>query len=322
MFGHSNAHGSNGSTINYYKWVTGKDTRVRQAPRRAPTPVAAWQAIPGAYFNDFKLMGTTIEQSARSQDNWHLADYGQGAVSFVVDNAGGNFVVYLTANNHSDVNGYFIVLDDDNHESYVLQVASLGSNRLRRETMANDTNTQLHGRRSYVRVANVRVDPLFRMQSDSPQSFWLVHTRDGAITVGKGASPNASTGQILHMPAQNTPLRNGAAMYHFGFARLGSRWRVPIIVRDVVSYKYTRAVQVPAIASNLPVQRVVQRSLVAPDKQQPMSECSPLMCQDKHMLMNLITNAPSAMSSSRNPQPNLYGPRPFPPSPLRRGGPQ
>lgn len=181
----------------------------------------------------------------RAQDDWHFEEIGQGAFRFKATNAGGGLVVALTGANMDDINGYFIVLDDDNHETYVMQLASLGSNRL----IGNTIGGKMLGRnRSYKRVPGVSVDPNFRLSPDSPQMFHVMY-QQGKIVVGLGPEPGKN--QIIHMAAQpNRPRTLGQDLNHYAFARLGSRWPHAIRITDVVTLKNVRSGRVQPMPGN------------------------------------------------------------------------
>lgn len=231
--------GGGGAAIDYHFWATGVPRRERPLPpvNRPPTSAQVWEPLPQSWFDNYIIMGDSIEHSARGQDNWHFNDIGQGAITFDVKNAGGNLVIGLTGVNHSDLNGYYVVLDDDRHESYVLKLSATGSNAILRDRV---TGAPVTGRRQYMRMPGVYVDRAFRLRHDERQRFWLMYQR-GAIVVGEGGS----IGQgriILYMEADPRQYRAaGTDLYHYSFARHGSRWRMPIEVVSTMSYKYKPA---------------------------------------------------------------------------------
>jgi len=236
-------HETAGAAVDYHLWVTGVSSaeRILPAPHRAPSVAPAWEPLPQSWFDDYLIAGDTIEHSMRAQDNWHFSDVGQGAFTFDVKNAGGNLVIGLTGWNHSDLNGYYIVLDDDNHESYVLRLSAIGTSALLRERIAGPAGT---GRRSYVRMPNVTADPTFRLNYDERMRFWVMY-QHGTIVVGEGGA----LGQgriILYMTPDARKVRNLATdLYHYGFARHGSRWKPAINVLNTQAYKYKHGAYFP-----------------------------------------------------------------------------
>jgi hypothetical protein len=229
-------HGDLGGQIDYHYWATGQKQQLPPANRPA-NPVQTWEVMPEAWFNNYELAGSNIEGSHRSQDNWRLADMGQGAIRFQAANAGGGLVVTFSAWNQNDLQGYFVVLDDDKNESYVLKLASLGSDRL----LGGNGFT---GARSYARVPGVSADATFRLSPTKIHDLWVMY-KQGSIVVGEGKVPGQGR-QILYMPAEPGRRRDkGQDMYHFGFSRLGSRWSHPIRVKGVQSLKYKLAAEMP-----------------------------------------------------------------------------
>ena len=234
-----------GAPVDYHVWVTGRPQQLPPA-HRSPAPKEVWETLPGAWHNDYQLAGSSIEHSQRGQDNWHFNEVGQGAMRFTATNAGGGLVISLTAWNHSDLNGYFVVLDDDNHDSYVMKISALGSNRLSRGRMDGG---QMTGQRSYTKVSGVSVDPSFRLDSGVPQKIWLMY-RQGAISVGRGDNPGQ--GLVLHMsPEPNRNRQRGTDLYHFAFARYGKRWPHPIRISGAQSLKYKMGAIMPMPTNSL-----------------------------------------------------------------------
>lgn len=241
-------HHENGATVDYYLWSTGVSSEQRRQqnmprPNRQPDTPAVWEPLPQSWFDKYQIAGDTIDASMRSQDNWHFNDVGQGAFTFEARNAGGNLVIALSGWKHSDLNGYYIVLDDDNHESYVLKVARLGNNGLARGRV---DGPDVSRRREYAKVSggNVFVDGNFRLNFDSPQYLWVMY-QFGTIVVGEGTVPGRGR-IILYMLAepQATATQEGqrrtmgSDLYHYGFARHGSRWKTPITISNTRSYRY------------------------------------------------------------------------------------
>ena len=236
------AHENGGASVDFHMWATGIPGSSRSKPtaNRTPDAVQEWEPQPGAWFDSYQLIGSTIEHSMRTQDNWRLAEMGKGAITLQAKNAGGGLVVSLLSWHHSDLNGYHIVLDDDKHESYVLKLSKIGNNGLLKERMDGGV---VSGRREYVRVPGVVADPTFRLNPHQ-QSLWVIY-QHGAIVVGQGTTPGAGP-VVLHMVPEPVKHRGeGRELYHFGFSRFGSRWDIPITVHDVKSYRYARAQLIP-----------------------------------------------------------------------------
>jgi len=254
---HDNGGGGDGggASVDYYFWATGVPSAKRVMPAvdslsRKPSAPTVWQPLPQAWFDEYLLRGSTIEHSYRGQDNWHLADMGQGAIVFEVNNTGGGLVIGLTGWNHNDIQGYYVVLDDDKHESYVLRVSRLGNDGLLRQNVNGEAMAS--GRRSYVRVPGTFSDPSFRLNFSTPQRFWLLYQR-GVIIVGQGDAPGVGK-QILYMPTEpgrNDSLLPGADLYHYGFGRIGVRWNGNSSVANTQSYKYMPTALIPMPANQL-----------------------------------------------------------------------
>jgi hypothetical protein len=236
---HHSSDGRSGAAVDYHFWATGVPSANRVLPPTARQPDTArmWQPLPQAVFNEYILKGTSIEHSLKSQEDWHFSDVGQGALTFEVKNAGGNLVIALSGWNHSDIQGYYIVLDDDAHESYVMKVATMGNDGLLRNT-AGDASVS--GTRRYAKVqSGVYTDPTFRLDQTTPQRFWVLY-QHGTIVVGTGVLGVGR--QILYMtPEEGRRRNNGSDLYHYGFGRFGSRWTGPITVQDTTAYTYTPA---------------------------------------------------------------------------------
>lgn len=235
----SSHHGSLGASVDYHYWATGIPSTQRVLPtaNRNPKPLQLWSPLPQSWYDDYFIGGETIEHSYRAQDNWHFKDVGQGVFTFEAVNTGGNLVIGLTGWNHSDLHGYYIVLDDDNHESYVLKLAKIGNDGLLRDRVGGG---RVDGRRGYVRVPGVKVDPSFRLNFSENQKFWVLYQR-GTIIVGHGGAPGVGK-QILYMaPEENKQRDLGTDLYHYGFGRLGSRWRGKTNIRNTQVYAYTQA---------------------------------------------------------------------------------
>lgn len=252
MNSQSHHDSSGGASVDYHFWSTGVPSSQRLMPQanRLPDRTAIWEPLPQSWFDDYQISGNNIQTSMQSQDNWHFNDMGQGVFTFEARNAGGNLVIGLTGWNHSDLNGYYIVLDDDNHESYVLKVKTLGNDGLSRTRV---DGPDVRRARSYDRVSvpGFYADPNFRLNFDSPQRFWVMYQR-GTIVVGEGAVPGQGR-VILYMPPEPQATSEqegqrrtlGSDLYHYGFARHGSRWKTPINIRNTQSYRYRPSPNVP-----------------------------------------------------------------------------
>lgn len=236
------AHGNTGATVDYFMWATGVPSAERKLPRpnRMPMREIVWEPQPGAWFNDYELRGSTIEHSLRAQDGWRLADIGRGAITFEALNAGGGLVVSLLSWHHDDLNGYHIVLDDDNRESYVLKLSRIGNNGLLRERIGGGNVT---GRREYRKVPGVVSDPAFRLNS-SLQTMWVIY-QNGSIVVGTGSEPGAGKIVLYMEPEAEKHRVEGRELYHFGFARHGSRWPGGVTIKGVKSYRYKKGAVIP-----------------------------------------------------------------------------
>ena len=214
--------------IDYRYWITGKRSEEfeRAPPKRTPDPVREWLPLRGTRDDgEYVLRGSTIDSSINSNDHWYLSKVGQGAFRFTAENAGGGLVIALTSWTKMDTHGLYVVLDDDNHESYIMQLSSLGARRLK-------------GRheRQFARV-DAEVDSSFRLQPLTRYNFWVIYRR-GELSVGVGDV--VGEGQLI-LKAE-TDAKN---LYHFSFARLGTRWANSIRVSGVESMKYNLGPIVP-----------------------------------------------------------------------------
>ena len=237
-----NMNKDRGSEVDFYYWTTGqRRTSLPAISGRTVLPTRSpWQVVHKATFNDYQIIGNSIENSLRAQDDWHFDEIGQGVFRFKCQNAGSGLVVALTSSTMDDMNGYYIVLDDDNHESYVMQLHSLGANRLNQNTVGG----KLLGRnRSYRRVAGVTVDQNFRLNPDQQYQFYVMY-QQGSLIMGQGETPGLNI--IVHMDKQsNIPRSMGRDVNHYGFARLGSRWPHALRVYDVETLNYTQGKVIP-----------------------------------------------------------------------------
>lgn len=240
------SNNSKGAAVDYHLWATGVASGDRMLPdptHRLPSLPQKWRPLPRAWYDEYVLRGDTIGATFRGQDNWHFGRVGEGAFSFQVKNAGGNLVIALTGWNHDDMNGYYIVLDDDNHESYVLKLTRLGNNGL---NSMNISDLPMTRRRQYSRVdAKVYVDPEFRLNQSVVQSFWVLY-QAGTIVVGTGGSPGQGKIILYMEPEDAAPNRSqrrsiGREMYHYAFAKSGSRWKGPITIQKTQAYEYIAA---------------------------------------------------------------------------------
>lgn len=291
---------SGGAPIDFYEMATGHSRGARPPARRTPDVRPDWEPIPPAWFNEAQLRGTTIEASARGQANWHLHEVGQGAMSFEVMNAGGGLVVSLTAWNDNDIAGLYIVLDDDAHESYVARVSALGSDRLHSKNVRGQAGA-LTGARKYAKIAGVAVDSSFRLDPSVRQSFWLIYRR-GALAVGRGSVPGAPGSLILQMASlPGVDRSRGNDLYHFGFARVGSRWVPPMTVRSVVAYKYAHGPVAPLPPTNAVA---TSSSAAVPNDNRRM------LYRGGNETLEAVIGRPSSLSSPQPP--TLYGQRRFP----------
>lgn len=255
---------SAGVAVDYHFWATGvpETQRQRPPPRRTPAPQSPWERLPQAWHDEYTLHGDTIEKTLRAQANWHFRDYGQGAMQVRLV-AGGNVVIALTASTHSDLNGYYIVLDDDNHESYVLKVNRLGNNSLLKSRLAGNPAS---ARRGYARVvAPLYTDPTFRFDFTRDTLLWVMY-RNGAIVVGEGGT--VGSGRII-LAMQPEParsmLRAGNDLYHYGFAKLGNRWRGGIHIKETQALAWKdRSMPMPLPDPPTPEQQQAQRDEDAP----------------------------------------------------------
>lgn len=225
-------HDTAGAAVDYHYWATGVPADQRQLPPiKNPSPLShsPWDRLPQAWYDEFSIHGAAIENTLRAQDNWHFREYGQGAL-LVRLTAGGNVVIALTGNNHSDLNGYYIVLDDDNHESYVVKVSRLGNNGLLRSRVSGPAVSR---RREYAKVqAPLYTDPTFRFDFSRETFLWVMY-KLGTIVVGEGAQMGQGR-IILYMAPEPSrrPLQHGNELYHFGFAKHGNRWRGSIDIHE------------------------------------------------------------------------------------------
>jgi len=231
-----------GASVDYYLWTTGVSSKERTLPppHRKVSEMTKWEPLQQARFNDYKIAGETIERSLRAQDDWHFSDVGQGAFSFEARQAGGNLVIALSTWHHDDTLGYYIVLDDDNHDTYVLRVKTLGNNGLLRGRVEGENMTR---QRTYERVQNrMYVDKNFRLQFDRPQQLWVMY-QQGAIVVGSGATPGSGPIILYMRPIESDQKRrqNGGDIYYFGFARHGSRWKTPVHIQNVTAFRFREA---------------------------------------------------------------------------------
>ena len=297
----SSSSSSGGAPIDYHFWVTGKPRGALPPPVRAPDVQADWVEQPKAWFNDYQLRGETIETSSRAQDNWHLPEVGQGAYTFEAVNAGSGLVTYLTAWNHDDLQGYYIVLDDDAGESYVARVSALGSDRLSSRNVHGQRGA-LMASRKYSKVAGVSVDRSFRLDPTAPQTFWVIY-RSGALAVGRGSVVGAPGTVILQMaPLPGVDRHRGNDMYYFGFARLGKRWPGAITVRNAVSYKYARGTIAP-----LPPADLLAAASTTMETTAAIDDRRVLYRGGNERLESVITSPPKPYDTT------LYGARRFPP---------
>lgn len=306
MSSSSASSSSGGAPIDYHYWVTGRRQGALPPAVRVPDVRGDWEAQPTAWFNEYQLRGSTIETSARAQDNWHLPEVGQGAYTFEAVNAGSGLVTYLTAWNHSDLAGYYIVLDDDNGESYVARVSALGSDRLSSRNVRGQSGALMSSRK-YARVAGVSVDRSFRLDPSAPQTFWVIY-RSGALAVGRGAVVGAPGTVILQMaPLPNVDRSRGNDMYHFGFARVGERWPGAITVRNAVAYKYAHGPIAP-----LPPADLLAAASTTMEATPVIDDRRVLYRGGNERLESAITTPPTPYDST------LYGPRRFPPTNVDR----
>lgn len=262
-----------GAPFDYYKSVTGFARSSLPPPQRAPQPRLAWSPVAAPYFNDAtQLRGSTIEASYRGQANWCLPEAGQGAFTFTASGAGAGLVIGLSSWNDSDTSGYYVVLDDDDHDTYVLKPVSLGVSRLR------DSAARRHGgamplgaSRRYQRATGVTADTSFRLRPSVQQAFWVVYSQ-GTISVGTGLVPGAGA-LIIHMRAQpNRDHLHGNDMYRFGFARLGTRYPAPVLIDNIQAHRYTLGPIAPLPSTA----RLIQTNLLGGDAGQQLPSSSPL----------------------------------------------
>lgn len=266
-----NSSHDSGATVDYHFWSTGVPSAQRSLPRphRQPNSPDMWEPLPQSWFDKYQIAGESIGLSMRSQDNWHFNDVGQGAFTFEARQAGGNLVIALTGWNHSDLNGYYIVLDDDNHESYVLKVARLGNDGLSRTRI---DGPDVRRSRGYEKVPNVFVDPNYRLNFDAPQYLWVMY-QFGTIVVGKGTIPGKGKIILYMLPEQDGhPRTKGSDLYHYGFARHGSRWKTPITISNTRSYRYRPNPNIPRSPSGSGQTEIFplpNNPLVAPPSNRP-----------------------------------------------------
>lgn len=228
--------------VDFHKWVTGTSgaDRVLPKPKMEVGAPAVWSPLPQATFNSYNIQGTTMQNSMRAQDDWHLKDVGQGAFTFNLKNAGGNLVISLSSWTHSDLFGYYIVLDDDNHESYVMRLSRVGNNGLLQNRM---DGTHADRSRGFVRMPGVYVDKKFRLNFHERTTLWVLYSA-GALVVGVGKTPGQGR-QVLYMEPDNRNRGDALDLYHFGFGKMGTRWGPPITVDEVQSWAYEKGARIP-----------------------------------------------------------------------------
>ena len=176
--------------IDYQQWVTGVPSVKRS--NRSP-----WRKLPNEGRDATQLVSSS---NPEEYEEWHFHQNGQGAFSFTARNSDEGLVIHLSGPNHDDVYGYWIILDDPRHQSYVTELRGLQPRRFRR-------------------LPNCTTDPTFRLSADKPVQLWVIY-RYGEILVGEGSQPGVGR-QILHLKKDPTRERlNIAELYHFGFSRL------------------------------------------------------------------------------------------------------
>lgn len=186
-----------------------------------PGERCAWKAIPVARFDDYILAGNDL-RSMRYNNDWTLGDADRGAFTFRVHDCGNGFVIGL-GHHTTDIFGYYVVLGDDDGESYVLKMVSPGRQFAPR----------------YERVRGVSAEPGFQLSPDAPVDMWVTYEY-GRIQVGLGSV----IGQ--QMVLEYTDQQPAPSVQQFGFGLMGNRWSAPVRVTNVVSYRAS----LPAVAKH------------------------------------------------------------------------
>lgn len=181
-----------------------------------------WEPMPRAWFNEYDLRGTG-EAGFEWNKNWTLQQNDNGAFSFAVKSMDSGIAIDL-GGPLSDVFGYIVVLDDENHASYVLR-KHVGSGQL----VPGGSCLMSTTRKT---VLQSSVDPNFRLDPDCVNYIWVRYYY-GKITVGLGKVPEA--GPVILRAEDPHP---APGIQQFGFGKWGIKSPEAVaIVKEILSFK-------------------------------------------------------------------------------------
>ena len=181
-----------------------------------------WDPIPQAWFNEYFLKGTDL-RSMEWNRNWTLAQNDQGVMTFHLKYMGGGLVIGLSHLNN-DFFGYWIVIDDDQHQSYIMRRTGVGANTPMEPLQVQPPLRRLPGCSS--------TD--FQFDGGAEYDMWISYDF-GHIQVGLGNYPMVGPVILECKDPHSAP-----GIQQVGFGKVGFRAVSQVLLTKVQSYRKRR----------------------------------------------------------------------------------